>query len=189
MTTEREKCAEILARHLEGRLQSKEALLNALLEARDLARREALEEAANVIEGWESLWKEALADIRFLISQPSPETPSASVPAEPDSRIQRAPLGTACPNCGAQAKCYANGDYIIHDIDCRHLTPPDTEAWERVDDDALMALIRRYFDKNMQRAMTRTVCKVGFDVDYPTLAVKDFAAAIERAARAKLVEK
>ena len=64
MSDEREKCAEILARHLEGRLQSKEALLNALLEARDLARREALEEAANVIEGWESLWKEALADIR-----------------------------------------------------------------------------------------------------------------------------
>ena len=84
--TERETCAEILARHISPNYESNfQDTLNALLEARDLARREALETAAKVCDDLAPSYRApgyaadgalqyASVKIRSLISQPSSET-------------------------------------------------------------------------------------------------------------------
>ena len=144
---EREKCAEILARHETSdaanmRSSYRDRIIDALLEARALGRREQLELAL-------------LALLAF--------------PAEPVCghvwQIQNDGLDH-CINCGMSKPTSLRN------------RPPDTEAWKRVPVDAgmLTNVLEQFADVH------RPV-EVLFTHLYG-LAVK-----IERAARAKLVEK
>ena len=159
-TTEREKCAEILARLGFGWREINHRLLNALAEARALARREALEEAAKIAkahigqarkdrlsktfppvhpdvrieERGEDIAAGIIAqNIRYLI-QLLPETPSSSVPAEPWKP-------KLCKTCNGYGVVHvpASPEEAAHNEQCPSCsgngvepTPPDTEAWKRV---------------------------------------------------------
>ena len=176
--TEREKCAEILARL---KIPAWNSYIDAMIEARDLARREALNEAANFIEDDPNPYRWIMgAKIRSLI--PSNEVaPAAKLLSQPS------PETVQC-----DAHLCVTGNYEKGDRrDCKYenplpksaSAPPDTkqprcdsEAWKRVPVDAGM--------------LVEKLQHLGLNADGKSNAALmwDLAIAIKAAARAKLGE-
>ena len=163
MTTEREKCIEIWSSF--GWPNPADDLLILTAEARDMARREALEttaqiadrQAKNMVTPAAIMACEKIAvDIRSLISQPSPETRrnmSQDDVDAADRALRRSSeyLYDVAPDIAtksASASVPAEPDpyedewvtKVQEALDSLDLEPPDSEAWKRVPVDAGMLI-------------------------------------------------
>ena len=156
--TEREKCAEILARL---KIPAWNSYIDAMIEARDLARREALNEAANFIEDDPNPYRWIMgAKIRSLI--PSNEVaPAAKLLSQPS------PETVQC-----DAHLCVTGNYEKGDRrDCKYENPPPKSASASVPAEPDLASILGDLTNLIQNERVKSYNE-GFD-----------------AARAKLVEK